>query len=68
MLLKKDHASLSNTLTKPLKSFVENENWHKFQGPNLGQTPAKFWVKGFILTHKYYALDIYQRFWHTLAN
>ena len=29
---------------------------------------TKCWFKGFILSHKYHAPNIYQRFWHTLAN
>ena len=66
VLPKKNHVSVSNMLSKPLKCLMENENWHKFQGPNLG--PAKCWFKGFILPHKYHAPNFYQRFWHTLAN
>ena len=30
--------------------------------------PTKCWVKGFVLPHKYHALNFYQRYWHSLAN
>ena len=51
-----------NMLSSQLKCFIENENKHRFQGPILGQTPAKCWVKGFILPHKYHDPNFYRRF------
>ena len=51
-----------NMLSYQLKCFIENENKHRFQGPILGQTPAKCWVKGFYLPHKYHDLNFYRRF------
>ena len=41
MLPQKYHASVWNMLSKPLKCFMENENEHKFQGPNLAQDPLQ---------------------------
>ena len=46
----KYHVSVSNMLSYPLKCFMENENKHKFQGPNLSQTPCKVLVQGLYFT------------------
>ena len=50
MLPQKYHVSVSNMLSKPLKYFMENENEHKFQRPNLGQTPCEVLVQGLYFT------------------
>ena len=48
MLPQKYHVSVSNMLSKPLKCFMESENEHKFQGPNLSKTPCKVLVQRFL--------------------
>ena len=67
MLPQKYHISVSIVLSKPLKCFMEDENIN-FRGQTWVRPPAKCWVKGFILPHKYHAPNFYQRFLHTLAN
>ena len=47
ILPQKYHASHSNMLSQSLKSFIENENEHKFQEPSLGRTPSKVLLQGF---------------------
>ena len=39
-----------------------------FKGQTWVRPPAKCWVKGFTLPHKYHVPNCFQRFWHTLAN
>ena len=45
----------------------KTKNNINFMGQAWVRPPAKFWVKGFILPHKYHAPNFYQGFWHTLA-
>ena len=50
MLPQKYYASVSNLLSEPLKCFMENENEHKFQGPDLSQAPCKVLGQGLYFT------------------
>ena len=59
MFPQKYHVSVSNMLSKSLK-YKTNSNIN-FRGLGWVRAPTKFWVKGFILRHKYHAPNFYQK-------